>query len=81
VTEELTGTLEVRPTAVGSKSEMMSVVLVVDDADATVVPLRRREATALDAEPKLAAYAGQRVRITGTQQWTTFVVHTIERLD
>lgn len=81
MTDELTGTVDVRPTGVGSKSEMLSVVLLLDGDETTVVPLRRRDALALDAEPELAAYAGKHVRVTGTQQWTTFVVDTIEQLD
>lgn len=77
---ELTGIVDVRPTGVGSKSEMPSVVLLVEDARDTVVVLRRREARALDAEPELAAYAGRRVRVTGEQGWSTFVVDAIEEL-
>lgn len=76
---ELTGTVDVRLTGVGSKSEMTSVVLVPDDGgpeDAVV--LRRSDAEALDAEPELAAYAGKHVRVRGTQGWSTFVVDEIE---
>jgi hypothetical protein len=78
--DELTGTVDVRLTGVGSKSEMESVVLVVDDSD-TVVPLRRRDAVALDAEGELARYQGRRVRVRGSKQWTTFVVDDVEELD
>lgn len=81
MTDQLTGTVDVRRTGVGSKSEMLSVVLLVDDDERTVMPLRRRDARALDAEPELAAYAGQRVCVTGSRQWTTFVVDTIEQQD
>ena len=79
MTDELTGTVEVRLTGSGSKSEMRSVVLVVDGQEdhQDVVTLRRREAVALDAEDELAAYAGQHVRVRGTQRWTTFVVDEI----
>lgn len=77
---ELTGTVDVRLTGVGSKSEMQSVVLVLDDDEETIVTLRRREAAALDAETELAAYSGRRVRVTGDQIWTTFVVDRIEEL-
>ncbi len=51
---ELVGRLEARTVGTGSKSEMTAVVLVPDDAAADAVQLRRREATALDAEPELA---------------------------
>ena len=81
MTDELTGTVDVRTTAVGSKSEMLSVVLVLDAEGTTVVPLRRRDALALDAEPELAEHSGHHVRVTGTRQWSTFVVDTVERLD
>jgi hypothetical protein len=80
MTDELTGIVDVRPTGVGSKSEMRSVVLLVDDAEG-FVPLRRRDAIALDAEEDLAAYAGRHVRVTGSQHWTTFVVDNIEQID
>ena len=78
---ELTGIVDVRVTGVGSKSEMRSVVLLIDDSEGTVVTLRRREAVALDAEEQLAAYRGHRVRVTGDQVWTTFVVDRIEALE
>lgn len=77
---ELTGIVDVRLTGVGSKSEMQSVVLLVDDSDGAVVTLRRREAVALDAEEQLADYTGRHVRVTGDQIWTTFVVDRIEEL-
>lgn len=84
-TELVTGTVDVQVTGIGSKSEMPSVVLLVDDAEDdtsdAVLPLRRREATALSAEPELAAYAGRHVRVSGSRLWTTFVVDTIEVLD
>jgi hypothetical protein len=86
----LEGVVEVRLTGAGSKSEMTSVVLLPDpqgsiesagfDTAAPVV-LRRKDAVALDAEESLAAYAGQRVRVTGRQAWATFVVDSVEALD
>ncbi len=78
---ELTGIVDVRVTGVGSKSEMRSVVLLLDDGEDTVITLRRREAVALDAEEQLAAYSGRHVRVTGDQIWTTFVVDQIEELE
>jgi hypothetical protein len=81
MTDQLSGIVDVRPTGVGSKSEMLSVVLLVDDAETMVIPLRRRDALALDAEEELAAYAGRRVRVTGSRHWNTFVVDDIEQLD
>ncbi len=79
---ELVGIVAVEVTGRGSKSEMLSVVLHPEPGvDAPPVLLRRREATALSAEPELAAYDGQRVRVTGVPGWSTFVVDTIERLD
>ena len=77
---ELVGRLEQRPVDVGSKSEMTAVVLVPDDPAADVVPLRRREAGALDAEEQLAALGGSRVRVTGDRGWSTFVVDEVEVL-
>ena len=77
---ELTGTVDVRLTSVGSKSEMRSVVLVLDVGEGSVVTLRRRQAAALDAEEELAAYSGRHVRVTGEQIWTTFVVDRIEEV-
>ena len=79
--EELVGTVDVRLVGVGSKSEMTSVVLLLDDPSADAVPLRRRDALALDAESDLAAYAGRRVRVVGSQGWSTFVVDSIEEVD
>lgn len=81
MTDQATGIIEVRRTGVGSKSEMPSVVLCLDDQEDTFVPLRRREATSLDVEPELAEYAGRRVRVTGSQLWTTFVVDSIEEVE
>ena len=78
---ELVGRLEVRTVGAGSKSEMTAVVLVPDEPAADAVPLRRREATALDAEPDLADLAGRRVRVVGDQGWQTFVVDAVELLD
>ena len=78
--DELTGTVDVQLTGIGSKSEMASVVLVLDD-ELDVVPLRRREATALDAEEELSQYQGRRVRVRGSQQWATFVVDEVEELE
>ena len=79
MSEELTGTIDVRRTGTGSKSEMVSVVLLSDDPGrAEAVILRRRDARALDAEADLAAYAGKHVCVRGTQEWTTFVVDAIE---
>ena len=77
---ELVGRLELRTVGAGSKSEMTAVVLVPDDPDADAVQLRRRAATALDAEPQLAALVGNRVRVVGTSGWQTFVVDEIEVL-
>jgi hypothetical protein len=76
----LVGTVDVRVTGAGSKAEMPSVLLVPDDPGADPVPLRRRDAEALDAEPELARYAGRRVRVTGVRGWTTFVVDEIAEL-
>jgi len=75
--ETLVGRLEVRVVDAGSKSEMPAAVLVLDDG---TVPLRRAEAVRLDADPELAAYDGQPVRVTGRRAWRTFVVDTIEPL-
>lgn len=80
MTVEIVGTVEVRVVNVGSKSQMTAVVLVPDGGDAEPVVIRRRDATALDAEPELMAYDGQRVRAHGTRAWTTFVVDAIEPL-
>ena len=77
---ELLGRLEVRTLDVGSKSERTAVVLVPDDPSADVVPLRRREAGALDAEEQLAVLGGKRVRVTGDQGWSSFVVDEVEVL-
>lgn len=78
---QLVGRLEVRTVGAGSKSEMTAVVLVADDPAGVPVPLRRREAAALDAEPELAELAGRRVRVVGSQGWQTFVVDEVELLD
>jgi hypothetical protein len=78
---ELVGRLEARTVGTGSKSEMTAVVLVPDDAAADAVQLRRREATALDAEPELAELVGRRVRLVGSQGWQTFVVDEVDVLD
>jgi hypothetical protein len=78
---ELVGRLEVRTVGAGSKSEMTAVVLVPDEPTADAVPLRRREATVLDAEPGLAELAGRRVRVVGSQGWQTFLVDEVELLD
>lgn len=78
---ELVGTVEVRLVNAGSKAEMTAAVLVPDDPLAGPVQLRRRDATALDLEQELAAYVGQRVRVTGELAWATFVVDTIEPAD
>ncbi len=75
---ELVGRLESRTVGVGSKSEMTAVVLILDDPEADAVPLRRRDATALDAELELADLVGQRVRVVGSQAWQTFVVDEVE---
>jgi hypothetical protein len=77
---ELVGRLEVRTVDAGSKSEMTAVVLVPDDPTAEAVRLRRRTATALDAEAELADLAGRRVRVTGERGWQTFVVDEVEVL-
>jgi hypothetical protein len=75
---ELVGTVEVRVVNAGSKAEMTAAVLVPDDLLADPVQLRRRDATALDLEPELAAYDGRRVRVIGELTWATFVVDAIE---
>lgn len=81
-TAELVGIVSVEVTGKGSKSEMTSVVLHPDPGvDAAPVPLRRRGARALSAEPELAQYDGRRVRVSGVHGWSTFVVDTIESLD
>lgn len=72
--EILEGRLEVRVVDAGSKGEMPSVVLVTGDR---TLPLRPAEAERLDADPTLAAYDGQQVRVTGRLAWRTFVVETI----
>ena len=74
---ELVGRIELAVTGRGSKSEMTTTVLVPEEPHGEQVVLRRRGARALSAEPALAAYAGQRVRVVGEQTWTTFVVDAI----
>ena len=78
---ELVGTVDVQLVGAGSKSEMTSVVLVTDDPAVAPVVLRRREATALDAEEELAVYVGRRVRVVGEQAWSSMVVDSVEVLD
>jgi hypothetical protein len=75
---DLTGVVDVRVTGVGSKSEMTSVVLLPDGAASQPLLLRRREAAALDAEAELTAYAGQRVRVTGSRGLASLLVDRIE---
>lgn len=83
--ESLTGRVERRVVGVGSKSEMSAVVLVPDHpasvTEADGIVLRRREASALDAEPELLAYAGRRVRVVGRRGWSVFVVTALDVLD
>jgi len=81
VPETLTGRVEHRLVAPGSKSEMAAVVLVPEAGDLVDVVLRRRDAVALDAEPELLAYVGRRVRVTGTRAWSAFVVDTVDVID
>lgn len=76
--ERLEGVLRVRVVDEGSKAAMPAAVL--DTGDDAVV-LRRRGAVRLDAEPELAAYDGQRVRVVGTRSWRTFVVDAVEPLE
>lgn len=71
----LEGILELRVTGAGSKSEMLSVVLVPDEGDAVV--LHPREATSLSADADLATYAGRRVRVEGRRGWSSFVAVTV----
>jgi len=78
VPETLTGRVEHRLVAPGSKSEMAAVVLVPEAGDLVDVVLRRRDAVALDAEPELL---GRRVRVTGTRAWSAFVVDTVDVID
>ena len=77
--DELVGVIAVELTGQGSKSEMTSVVLY-PDVKAPPIPLRRRDATVLSAEPELSQYVGRRVRVTGAQGWSTFVVDSVELL-
>ena len=74
---DVTGVVDVRVTGRGSKSEMTSVVLLPDGQSEPLL-MRRREAVALDAEAELTAYAGQRVRVTGSRGLTSLLVDRIE---
>lgn len=73
--DEVEGVVELRVTGAGSKSEMLSVVLVPDDGDPLV--LHPREARSLSADPDLAAYAGTRVRVVGRRRFSSFVVDEV----
>lgn len=77
----LVGRVEERVVAAGSKSEMPAIVLVLDEPDQPDVVLRRREAVALSAEPELARWVGQRVRVHGQRAWSSFVVDSVDLLD
>ena len=76
--EILEGLLDLRVTNAGSKSEMISAVLVPDDGEAMV--LHERGFEGLSASPDLAAYAGTRVRVVGRRGWSSFVVDRVEPL-
>jgi hypothetical protein len=75
MSDGLEGVVDVRVTNRGSKSEMRSVVIVPDDGDAVV--LHPRGATSLSADADLASYAGRRVRVTGQQGWSSFLVDVV----
>lgn len=82
VPELAEGVVEVRVTGAGSKAEMSSVVLVTDDGGALV--LRRTgsvDGGPLSADPQLAAYAGQRVRVVGQRTWSSFLVDELTLCD
>ena len=74
---DVTGVVDVRVTGRGSKSEMTSVVLLPDGQSEPLL-MRRRQAVALDAEAELTAYAGQRVRVTGSRGLASLLVDRIE---
>lgn len=75
----MTGVVEERRVAPGSKSDMIVTVLVPDDSSEDVVVLRRRStATVLSADPAFAAHVGKRVTVSGRRSFTSFVVERIE---
>jgi hypothetical protein len=74
----LEGLIDVRVTNAGSKSEMVSVVLVPDEGEPVV--LHERGLESLSAPPRLAAYAGTRVRVEGRRGWNSFVVDRAQPL-
>ncbi len=74
----LDGVVELRVTGTGSKSEMVSAVLVLDEGEHVV--LHQRGSASLSAPADLAAYAGTRVRVTGSRGWSSFVVDRVEPL-
>ena len=74
----MTGVVEERRIAPGSKSDMIVTVLVPDDSPEDVVVLRRRSTTTLSADPAFAKHVGKRVTVSGRRSFTSFVVERIE---
>jgi len=74
----LEGLLDLRVTDAGSKSEMVSTVLVPDEGEPVI--LHERGFEGLSASPALAAYAGTRVRVEGRRGWSSFVVDRVAPL-
>lgn len=79
MTDELEGVVEVRVTGAGSKSEMLSAVLVPDEGEPVV--LHQRGVESLSAPPELTAYDGARVRVVGRRGWSSFVVDAVTRVE
>ncbi|HJQ03848.1 MAG TPA: hypothetical protein VJ872_00260 [Nocardioides sp.] len=78
MSEELEGVVRVGPTAAGSRSQMTSVVLVTDGGETLVLhPRSAVDGGPLSADPALAAYDGERVRVTGERTWSGFLVDAI----
>jgi hypothetical protein len=68
---QLTGTVEVRDAARGSKSEQQTVVLVTDER---FWLLRRQCGPTYGVDPELARWAGRLVTVTGIEGSGTFLV-------
>ena len=73
--DALEGVVELRVTNAGSKSEMVSAVLVADEGEPVV--LHQSGNASLSAPAELATYAGTRVRVVGRRGWSSFVVDAI----
>jgi hypothetical protein len=73
--DTLEGIVELRVTNAGSKSEMVSAVLVPDEGEPVV--LHQSGITSLSAPAELAAHAGRRVRVVGRRGWSSFVVDAV----